>query len=75
MYVDVGALSGDSATLAFAFSAANANFNRIWDIKITQVFSRTIVLYDYTWEMEIEKENNLCCDSVRIKVECTNANA
>ncbi len=35
MYIDIGANSGDTATLAFAFSAAN--FNRMWDIKVTQV--------------------------------------
>lgn len=35
VYIDVGANSGDSATLAFAFSGTN-NI-RQWDIKATQV--------------------------------------
>jgi len=34
MYIDVGALSGDSATLNFNFNGAA---NRMWDIKVTQL--------------------------------------
>ena len=37
VYVDIGANSGDTATLAFAFSAAVTNTNRLFDIKVTQV--------------------------------------
>ena len=36
MYVDVGANSGDSATLTFAFSNAVTS-DRTWDIKISQI--------------------------------------
>lgn len=35
VYVDIGATSGDTATLAFSFTGTN-NI-RQWDIKITQV--------------------------------------
>ncbi len=35
MYVDIGANSGDTATLAFAFTGANDM--RMWDIKVTQI--------------------------------------
>ncbi len=37
MYVDIGANAGDTATLAFAFSTAVTNVNRVFDIKVTQV--------------------------------------
>jgi len=36
VYIDIGANSGDTATLAFAFAAGNA-FGRQFDIKVTQV--------------------------------------
>ncbi len=35
VYVDVGANSGDTATLTFMTTATAAN--RFWDIKVTQV--------------------------------------
>ena len=34
VYLDVGALSTDSATVSFAFSGS---FSRYWDIKVTQI--------------------------------------
>jgi hypothetical protein len=34
VYLDAGALSTDTATLAFAFSGT---FSRYWDIKVTQI--------------------------------------
>jgi hypothetical protein len=36
VYVDIGAESGDSATLAFAFPGTQT-FSRSWDIKVTQL--------------------------------------
>ena len=36
MYIDIGNLSGDSATLTFSL-AAGAVGTRVWDIKVTQV--------------------------------------
>ena len=35
VYVDMGANSGDSATLAFGVSGDSTN--RLWDIKVTQI--------------------------------------
>jgi len=35
LYLDVGTVSTDTATLAFAFSTTT--FNRFWDIKVTQI--------------------------------------
>ena len=35
MYIDIGADSGDSATLSFSFSGTSTS--RTWDIKISQL--------------------------------------
>ncbi len=35
--MDIGANCGDTATLAFTFSAAVTNTNRLFDVKVTQV--------------------------------------
>ncbi len=35
MYIDIGANSGDTAQLAFAFTGTNTA--RTWDIKVTQI--------------------------------------
>ncbi len=37
VYVDIGAQDGDTAMLAFTFAAANMAFQRMWDIKVTQL--------------------------------------
>ncbi len=34
MYIDIGAMATDTATLSFAFAGT---FDRRWDIKVTQV--------------------------------------
>ncbi len=44
MYIDIGGEAGDTANLAFAFAAMDAN--RMFDIKVTQVECDNPSAYD-----------------------------
>ena len=37
VYVDVGTMASDTATLSFMFLGTDMNFNRQWEIKVTQL--------------------------------------
>ena len=37
VFVDVGTMASDTATLSFMFLGTDMNFNRQWEIKVTQL--------------------------------------
>ena len=37
VYIDVGTMAADTATLSFMFLGTDMNFNRQWEIKVTQL--------------------------------------
>ncbi len=69
VYVDIGENSGDTATLAFAFNGANAAFQRMFDIKVTQVTQAV----NHAPPPQKKKYQKTIFASPQ--VECTNANA
>ncbi len=54
VYIDIGANSGDTATLAFTFSTTVTNTNRLYDIKVTQLECDNPNKYRF-WTFWIEK--------------------